>query len=251
MDSWWLIGGTVIFLVLTVIGTIVYVSHNSAGGNSAAIPITPGTDDGASRLAFILLIIAVIIIIIAFFAYFNGFFNAYKTTPERLTLKYDYLAHYEPVKILQGATPATYTTTSSTLFKNLVPEFKAKFLAAVKALVDNKARVETAIGNAALTHDTKVFADYDFSVPCVKYVDFLTKNDKIVQPNQDLVVRVMTDTLAEAGYKNEQLTFKVADGSSSKTAHILNIIGMYILFYNKYPAIVAFCIQNNRCPFNI
>lgn len=243
MNPWTLIGATTIFLIIAVIIAIVFVVIKGTSGE-------PQQFQGPSTLAGVMLIISIVVIIAAFIAYFNGAFNRYKTTPEDLKIKYDYLAYYEPVGLIQGATPATYNESSKKAFDSISREFKTLYTTAASALIKNKNRVETAISNVRLTRDTKVLSNYDFSVPCVRLVDFMKKNDAIIRANDELTVRLMIDSLASLGVNASLYFFDLYDGNKKvDRIHITVIIGIYIKFNEQYPTIAASCIKNGICPF--
>lgn len=244
MSPWTLIGVTTLFLIIAVIISVVFVVWK--GRESAESQML----QGPSMLAGVLLIISIVVIIAAFIAYFKGAFNRYKTTSEDLKLKYDYLAYYEPVGLIQGATPATYNETSKAVFDTISPEFKSLYVAAASALIQNKKRVEVALSNVRLKKDTKVLSNYDFSVPCVKLVTFMKKNEAIIKANGELTIRLMVDSLASLGVNSSLYFFDIYDGTKVvDKVHITVIIGIYIKFLEQYPTLASGCISNGICPF--
>lgn len=243
MNPWTLIGATTIFLIVAVIIAVVFVVIKGTRGEAQQV-------QGPSMLAGVMLIVSIVIIIAAFVAYFNGVFNKYKTTPEDLKLKYDYLAYYQPVGLIQGATPATYSESSKLAFDSISTEFKSLYMTAASALIKNKTRVETALSNVRLIHDPKVLSNYDFTIPCLKLADFMKKNDSVIQANSELTVRLMIDSLASLGVNSSFYFFDIYDGNKKvDRIHITVIVGIYLQYYDKYPTIVASCIKNGICPF--
>lgn len=238
---WWLTGGTIVFLIVAVIIALVSTvrTQPSADGNN-----------GPAIFAGILLVICVVLIFAVFIAYFNGYFNRFRTTPQRMSIKYDYLTHYQPVQVMKGLTPATEKDTSFTQFQNITPEFKTLLKAASIALVDNKSRVEIALGNVRLSSDTKVLSDYDFSLPCVKLAQFMKDNMQILENNDEAAMRVMLDTLSSISGDATRFNFVVSTGDSKPIiVNILVVFGIYMIFMDKYPAIAQYCLKYNKCPY--
>lgn len=242
MNPWVLIGATTVFLVIAVIIAIVFVVMKAGSVSSA--------EAGPSTLAGVMIIITIVVVIGAFAAYFNGAFNKYKTTPDALTIKYDYLAFYEPVGILKGVTPATYNDSSKAKFDSIAPQFKTMYKTAVLSLLQNKPRVETALSNVYLEQDTKVLTNYNFSVPCVKLATFMLDNIDVIMENDEVVIRSMIEVESSLGVESSSFEFAINDGTVLvKKINIKVIPGIYMRFVQAYPSLASACIKNNLCPF--
>jgi hypothetical protein len=240
---WWLTGGTVVFLIVAVVIALIFVVRAQPSPNG-------GDNNGPAIFAGILLVLCVFTILGVFIAYFNGYFNKFRTTPQRMSIKYDYLTHYQPVQIIKGLTPATEKDTSITQFQNITPDFKVVLRDAAILLSNNKSRVEIALGNVQLTRDTKVLSDYDFSVSCVKLAQFMKNNDSILKANEQAAMRVVLDVLSSISGDATRFNFVVSTGDNDiQTINILTVFGLYLIFIDKYPAIADYCINNNKCPY--
>lgn len=243
MNSWWLIGGTTVFLIIAVLVSVAFVIRSGVSDSTAVY------NSGGVRLAGLLLIICIVIIIAAFIAYFNGFFNRYKTTPESLRLKYDYLTYYEPVKLMSGLSPAS-NLVGVNAFTSITNDLQTLFTQAASVLIKNKDRVEVALGNVSLTGQTKVLANYDFSLSCLKFATFLLNNDAVLRANQNAALKLMSDSAQQLGVDPMTYTFNVSDGKQIvNRVNILTVIGLYVIFVQQYPTIAETCIKNNACPF--
>lgn len=240
MNNWWMFGATLTFLIIAVIVAIAFVITSGMDRNS------PGSN-ATSTLAGVLLVISIVIIIAAFYMYFNGNFNQYKTTQDRLTLKYDYLTYYEPVQIMKGFTPATAASTLKRKWDDITPMFKSHFKKAIVALLQNKQRVETALENVKARQDVVVLSNYDFSVPCVVFCNFFKENREIMVGNQGLVTMTMIDMLPEIDANSQAFLFNLK-GSNEKL-NIFHVLGLYEVFVEKYPDYTRHCISKNSCPY--
>lgn len=242
MNSWWLIGGTTVFLICAVMASVIFVIKSGVSGSNEVY------SSGGVRLAGVLLVVCVVVIVAAFIAYFNGFFNRYKTTQDRLRLKYDYLTYYEPVKLINGLSPAGVV--SPTTFASISDELKTLFTNATSVLIQNKQRVEIALGNVSLTGDTQILSNYDFSLPCVKLGTFIIQNEALLRANQNAVMKLLSDALQDLGIDPNTYRFNISDGKQvTDQMDILVVIGLYVIFVQQYPSTAQTCIKNNACPF--
>lgn len=248
MNSWWVIGITfAIFVVLLLLAMFFVVKNGGAAANPQS--------GGPSIFASVMLVVCIVVIVGIFIMYFNGYFNKFKTSHDRMTIKYDYLMHHNPVDILPSIVPApaaqmmSLSSNSSIAFQQIVPQYKELFLEAVKALLQNKPRVETALTNVSLTQDTKVLTNYDFSTPVVKYAYFILQNEAVFNANQQIAKQTLNDVLDSLSRDPSVFTFTINKSTpAQRQVHIFAVVASYVLFVKTYPTLVKQCLAS-KCPY--
>lgn len=248
MNTWAAIGITfAVFLVLIIVSLVFAIKK---GGGT-----TSPQNGGPSIFASVLLVVSVAVIVGIFIMYFNGYFNKFKTSHDRMAIKYDYLVYHNPVDILPSVMPApaaqtlTLSSNKAVAFQQLATQYKALFLDAVKALLMNKTRVEAALTNVSLTQDSKVLTNYDFSTPVVKFAYFTIQNQDVIAVNQQNAQILLNEVLDSLSKDKNVFTFIVNKGTpAQQNTHIYAVIATYTLFVKTYPKYVQQCLAE-KCPY--
>jgi hypothetical protein len=254
MAQWLIVTGTVLLLIVAVAICIIGIIKNwkvgGSYGNGAPMAL------GASML-----IACVVVIIGIFIAYFNGIFNRYKTSQDRMAFKYDYMMQYPPVKTMYSLTPSGKVKDTRNAMDFLIekmPLLKSSIREAIVAITkDNqtKARVERALTNVALNNDTKVLADYDFSLPCIKLALYLYENEKIAKQYPNEITQLYITTIEDLKIDRQKYVYTVdlPNGSRNKMlsnqVDILGALNTYSYFVVAYPKLAKTCVDRNGCPY--
>ena len=254
MAEWLIVTGTVVLIIVAVAICIIGVIKNwkvgGAYGNGAPMAL------GAAML-----IACVIVIIGIFIAYFNGIFNRYKTSQDRMAFKYDYMMQYPPVKTMYSLTPSGKVKDPRNAMDFLLeklPLLKSNIREAILAITKDtqtKSRVERALTNVALNNDTKVLADYDFSLAPIKLALYLHDNADIAKQYHEEITRLFISTIDELKIDRKKYIYMITMPSGTRSnilsnqVDIMGVINTYSYFVIAYPKLARSCADRNGCPY--
>ncbi len=250
------VSGTVILLIIAVVICIISIIKNKLG--------VVGPESGAVMgLGASMLIATVVVILGIFIAYFNGVFNSFKTSQDRMTFKYDEMMHYPPVKPINSISPASKASVGqSTMDKlhELMPLLKTHVTEAIKAITKDtatKARVERALSNVALNNDTRILADYDFSLPAIKLAVYLQEREKLAKQYKDEITQVFVKAIEDLKIDRQKYVYTVdipggtRSSLLSEQVDILGVINIYSYFAVAHSKLAKTCVERNGCPFSL